>query len=348
MNYQPNYQPNYQTRQVLRSAVQGYLRSLSSGEVIHLAGEWNRSVYPAQFRKVMRTMCRARWYFNVNNNNNNNIENGGILRVEVPPAAWQAPQQNGNGNPAAALAAVANSAALPAHILPHLNALRGVVWVWVYIRWGGLPLGHATLLLFDPATRRQYYYDPHWGYDDNGGATISRALCQRRFHPAYEPAPLAECAPASIADSLQTLVQDEMDIDEHGVCGILCLLVVLCCTRVQYFDPLRVSQMMVPVLNQPPRMNEVISWYNGLIHTAANDVDAVIRRIFPNRPPRDPAERCAVYNPKTRRACSRRPCHLDGQPCGAFCWQHRFLITNTNGDSRACDAASTGCPAEGP
>jgi hypothetical protein len=61
-----------------------------------------------------------------------------------------------------------------------------------------------------------------------------------------------------------------------------------------------------------------------VLHLQSN-ADGIIKR------------RCGVYNHKTGKMCSRKSCD------SCLCWQHRYLLTNTGGESMRCGAVYSGC-----
>ena len=293
---------------------------LAGNRAIWLAGNWDKSVdtYSRQFRKLMASYCSACQYPVQQNV-------AGVLRINVTHAAQASPQ---------VMNALVAAAQLPQHVQACLDAGNcRTVWVWMNIRWpqGG---GHAAFMLFDVKRRRQIYFDPHWGMDMAN--SVSTQVCQRQFHPQYQPVALADCAWPTQNVSMQHLIQQHLHFDEHGMCGILSTIVIITCIRFNYFNPLHVARMMTQTMAQQGAhvANQMITWYDELIPKSG---DAYRLHAFPN----STADRCHAFSTGTRRLCSRRSCRQG--PLRCFCWQHRWLGMNRSANGRGCAQPQAQC-----
>jgi hypothetical protein len=252
---------------------------------------------------------------------------------------------------AASMDQVVSNLQLPQSVMSCLNNNNNynnnnksmVTWVFVYVQFPDEGVGHALLLMFDRYHRVQVVFDPHWGLDQDATyPSLASALCRRQFHPDYVNTPATVCGWAQQANSIQSSVEVNMDIDEHGVCGIICMLVILCCMRFNYYNPKHIADMIKNPLGGYSLINMLITWYDQLIHAPAAQV---LSFILPHNQISDAqGVKCDVYNQKTAKMCSRRPCfRATSDPEGCFCWQHRHIHTNTSSTSRTCASANTGC-----
>lgn len=303
--------------------MQHYIRDLVHGMPDHIAGGWERrfSRYSNVFYKIASVFCK-----------NPQIQGDlGIIKVTFSQediASDQAVDQK---------LATVNLPPAVRQLLDH-SPLR-IVWVYINTAVIGNQMSHACMLMFDKETKTQVLFDPDWDVN----YPIPSGLCRRRFHPDYINLPASVCGWAQHNACIQRVIEAELHPDEHGVCGILCILVMLCCNRFNFYNPKAVADYIKHTLSERGTMNMFISWYTDLLdivrgynpatnaHIAAYllrlqmDEETVVKR------------RCGVYNNKTGRICSRTSCDT------CMCWQHRFLLTNKQGNTKRCKEVYSGC-----
>lgn len=291
---------------------------LCRGMPIWLAEEWNRSsnLYNNKAAQIMKMTCSA---------SQGPVEWGGELIFTVNA-----------GETFQAQWSEYLSGTFPTILKDRLsNRAHGVKTLWVYIllKWQGVRIGHAVIMAFDMKRKLQILYDPHGGYRNIESASYH--LCKHQFHPDFTPVPPKLCFPRLQSQSLQSKVETIMDASEHGVCGILSTLVMICCIRFGYNNPLDVANMIIPNMSNESKQigNKLISWYSQ-ISTIDNDA-LFAKLVFP------PSEegRCSVYSSLSNRICSRGSCRNNGN----LCWQHRHIIMNRMAPNKKCATAQSSC-----
>ena len=193
--------------------------------------------------------------------------------------------------------------------------------------------GHASVIMFDLKRKLQVVFDPDWGVDALNSA--SSGLCRRQFHPQYRNLAASSCAPALHVNSLQRRAELGIGKEEQGLCGVLTILVMVCCVRHNFYNPKKVADLLIPALSRPGVANQIISWYDAM--TGIVDVAAFRNHILPQ----SRQNKCNAHSTASRTLCSRRSCR-DGD-MRAFCWQHRYSGMNRNSDSKKCSAPHELC-----
>ena len=322
------YQVQGHVQTQLSEAVIRFIRNdlLKSTAVnpIWVAGPWNRSNinYAALFRRFTGLVCSTCTY------RNTEVAHGS-LTITFPGA--QATQAQFN--------TVANHAHLD-HRTRLCLADAGVthsVFVWCYIRWEGRATGHAVFLMFDKKRKLQIVFDPHSGLDGLNGRVVS-AMAQREFYQGYTPVPVEQCTWLLHANSIQHLVQNNMHIEEHGICGLMCILVMITCMRFNFYNPKVIADMLVPALSIQ-HCGQLISWYDEILTRVQNNahVDTIISRLLP-----DSEElKCLAYSQGSGRLCSRGSCSAG--TTHHFCWQHRYIVLNNKAGNRKCVTQQSAC-----
>lgn len=191
--------------------------------------------------------------------------------------------------------------------------------------------GHASAMVFDLRRKLQILYDPQGGSD----RAITRISCAHQFHPRFA---VANVLTTTHAHTLQSKLQGVMFADDHGMCGILTLVMLMVSARFNLWNPTIVASILYPILSVGGRGNMLITWYDQLLHHYyANDRTKLNRCMLPPS-----AEgRCNVYSPSTGRLCSRKSC--SNGPWHAMCWQHRWIVRNKASVSRKCVAPQAPC-----
>jgi hypothetical protein len=128
-----------------------------------------------------------------------------------------------------------------------------------------------------------------------------------------------------------------------GQCGILTILVLICCMRFGYWHPTNMARAICGAVpsNAARRtlVAHLVGWYDALTLAQPNQIRAMI---FPNLANRG---RCNVYSQATGRLCSRMRCAGAGH---CFCWQHRWILENpfsAGPGGKRCAAALVAQPA---
>ena len=117
------------------------------------------------------------------------------------------------------------------------------------------------------------------------------------------------------------------------MCAILCLLVMLCCMRFQYYNPKDMADFITVPLRNNMTMNSVISWYMRL---RESQTPAEMRElILPD------CDSCKAFSFAKGGLCSRGSCRNGATKC--LCWQHRFLILNRQAPNKRCATAQHNC-----
>jgi hypothetical protein len=312
------------SRAVLGAALSAFVKDdLAAANPMWLAGEWNNSsrTYTRLFRKFTRTCCSMCQH--------PRRVGSGSLDIRLTPAAVASP---------AGMDAFLQGVQLPPSVVSCLDAGdasgRRTVWVYLLFFWPVTLVGHASIMMFDLKRKLQVVFDPDWGVDMPN--TPSSGLCRRRFHPKYRNLTANMCAPALRADSLQRKVERRMHVEEQGVCGILTMLVMLCCVRHNFYNPKEVAALLIPVLSRAGVANQIITWYDAMTNkNGAAFLDHVL--------PRSAQNKCSAHSTATRTLCSRKSCK-DGD-MRAFCWQHRYYGINRDAPSKKCSAPQAPCAA---
>lgn len=348
---------HHESRQQLRTAIRRYIKDdlLPDNIPIWLGGQWNKDNehYTNLFRRYLRMVCSSCRYIypnpnpNLNPNHNPNQDSytnppGAVNQQPRPPAqgaiSWLIPstvqtQQQMN--------TWISNRVLPTRITACLNddSVKHTVWVWVCYtqeHGGNIPdTVHAILMLFDKKRKLQITFDPHGGI--NRPCDVAKALCHHQFHPHFQLVPMNRCMWQNFNSSLQERIETlGLGVDEEGVCALLCILVIMTCTRFNYYNPLEVANMLAPVMIPDMTTNKLISWYDELLE--GNMTTAQIRaRAFPDSEER----KCRAFCPSSRKLCSRGSCSNGGTRI--FCWQHRFIVLNNRAADKKCATAQEQC-----
>lgn len=207
------------------------------------------------------------------------------------------------------------------------------IWVWVQLEWKNAGAAersaHALLILFDTKYKTQIVFDPDTSSDDLSVTALAvQLLSETRFHRGYTPLGVA-LSFVRQNELLQRAVEAELDVDEQGVCGIMSLLVALCCIRFNYFNPNHMAAMLMEPVRR--NANQVIGWYDSLVN--ARSRQEINKLILPR------VDMCAVFSARTRRLCTRKPCGGSG----TFCWQHRWIVLNAKRGGRKCSDVHIPC-----
>lgn len=341
------------SRQQLTDAIRRYIRDdlLPDDIPIWLGGPWNRSNrhYTSFFRRYLRMVCSSCRYIHPNPNPNPNLNPnpdpnqnsftnppGAINQIPRPQAQgdiyWQIPstvhtQQQMN--------TWISNRVLPARITACLNddSVKRTVWVWICFTHHTTV--HAILILFDKKRKLQITFDPHSGI--NRQCSVAKALCVNQFHPDFQLPPMNRCLWQNYNSSLQQRIQTlGLGVDEHGVCALLCILVIMTCTRFAYYNPLEVANMLEPAMITDMTTNKLISWYDELLEGNMT-TEQIRERAFPDSEER----KCVAFSPSSRKLCSRGSCS-NGET-QIFCWQHRFIVLNNRANNKKCATAQEQC-----
>lgn len=231
-----------------------------------------------------------------------------------------------------------NSVQLPLSVTDTLDSPgenKHSVWLFIHVSWQGRRVGHAVILMFDIKRRLQIIFDPAEGC--NGVNMISCALCRHRFHPDYTNVSSESCMAPTRCQSIQMKIEANMNVDELGVCGILCTLIMVCCLRFGYLNPNDTANMLIPLLSDPTKQigNELIFWFNESLDI--HNIDAFRKHVFPE----STEGMCKVYSSRTNRLCSRKSCMASGGK--NMCWQHRYILLNRMAPNMKCDTAQAPC-----
>lgn len=189
--------------------------------------------------------------------------------------------------------------------------------------------GHGIMMVFDKRRKTQIVFDPIWVH---GHCPVTTAMCKRRFHPLYTPLPPEVCSFPDGEGSLQTLVESESTFFKGKTCGILVFIVMLCCMRFNYINPIHVGKLLKQIiLPNNVVLRKLITFYQNLRETPDELLSSALLPTSPNN-------KCNVFSPHTRKLCSRKSC---GQ--SALCWQHRFLVMNNKSLDKKCNAGHVAC-----
>lgn len=323
-----------QHENVLRTAVAHYIEDLCGDKPIWLGGSWGTYVhnYVRNVWRIIKNNCSVCQL----------AENVCNLVIEIPYdrindfnyVRWSVHQSVPHDIPAAAMQCLDNNN-------PNIRA----VWVFVSTIWelpNGEIDGHAGFMVFDKLRKKQIVFDPSWSHDidDRTTMVVSKALCEYQFHPQYDLVPVNRCGWNHNELSLQSGVEDIMHMDEQGLCGLLSLLVILCCIRFNYYNPLHLATILRDVLSNQQQLygNKLISWYDDLVGTPDNQV---LSALYPERR-NNGLGLCYVYSRTTNTLCKRKACKEGQQKC--LCWQHKFLNSNKPSGNKKCNAPQTQCP----
>lgn len=216
------------------------------------------------------------------------------------------------------------------------------VWMLLNFQWksDGVDCGHAAILLFDIKRKLQIVFDPHTG--NNVPNDIGIALCRRKFHQEYANVDAVDSMPADWRMSIQQRMQEVMHVDERGMCGILCLLVMVCCLRFGYLNPGHVATLITELMVNVQRQigNRLISWYEHIRVINPDNIAQFREAVLPV----SHAGRCRVYSRITTRVCSRPSCRNAGGR--NLCWQHRHIILNRMAENMRCATDQEPCGEE--
>lgn len=197
-----------------------------------------------------------------------------------------------------------------------------------------LTMTHASAIVFDLKNRKQIVYDSQSGSNN----VKSLALDRHQFHPGYDLVPTAT-RPSNM--SLQTRLETQLNkhtIDSMGACGVLLQCMLATSYRFNIWNPILIQDDIYSVLRRNHRLSHLISWYYYLY--ASNDSEAKkVKVTLPN----SRSKLCQTFSASSRRFCSRKSCSADASPWRAMCWQHRWIVRNTNSQNRKCVAAQVAC-----
>jgi hypothetical protein len=189
--------------------------------------------------------------------------------------------------------------------------------------------------MFDFRQRVQIFFNPDDGLDGPSSSAAFAALPP--LLAGWTVASAAQTCESLWANSLQQWFESAIDTEEHGTCGLMVVLVCWVCVRFQYFNPLKVAQLIKSsfpnVAARSVFLLQFISWYRSVL----NDING--NNVQPGKWfPETPNVRCHVILPTTGRLCSRAGCPPpnSGVPC--WCAQHRAVIGNLGSDDRRCNA----------
>jgi hypothetical protein len=198
------------------------------------------------------------------------------------------------------------------------------------------------LVLFDLKRHCQIVFDPHVGYTQHNSQTSDcvRRLCGRQLHPGFQAVPAQQCLYPTSANSLQGHAMARMHNGIRDVCGILCLLVLVCCTRFGFYNTKAVGDILrTKMTPQQGIQDQLISWYLRILNNTPPG--QVMQTVFPRVPD---LETCCTYSFATRGLCTRGPCR--SSPHLPTCWQHRFIVFNRNATGQGrqrCNRAQNAC-----
>lgn len=329
-------------RVALRAAAQRFVADLGHPHQPWVKqGAWvkNARVYYAHMARMLKHVCSTCQY---------DADTMAYMRLDFEGADYRT---------VPGINQYANTVQLPQRTMACLNnppAHRRSVWVFIAMVIPNNSTGHGLCLLFDTRRRKQFVFDPHCACDDRlsdnqqlTAGAMTRALCQRRLHPDYEPVAMQQCLWPLRADTLQQRVEVPLHHVDRGVCGILCMLVIICCIRFNYYNPRDMADMIADELVRPiagnnagaATIHKIIRWYVHLMNLRAH-ANIPVHLVFPS--PSD--HRCNTFSSWTGRVCSRTVCRqgTSANNCST-CWQHRYLGFNCEAPNRRCATAHHQC-----
>jgi hypothetical protein len=195
--------------------------------------------------------------------------------------------------------------------------------------------GHATLLFFDIKRRLQWFFDPQDHQDHpSGWGSNYKAFSRRAYIDGFDVVPAEVIGFADANESLQNHFERHHP-DQVGICGILCMLVLLGCVRFGYYNTREMSALIKAATptaeSKKTLIRKAVSWYD--------DVDRVNRwdpvKLFEMCMKALPGSSCSVYSQASHKLCSRKACRQG--LARQLCWQHKHLLQNPFG-GRKCNA----------
>ncbi|KAF6250488.1 hypothetical protein COO60DRAFT_1646880 [Scenedesmus sp. NREL 46B-D3] len=308
----------------LKQAISDYVAALVASAGPMTPAQWLGMPHPAYralFERVFAGCCSSCVH---------QVQGAAAMQAAIPAASMAGGAQ--------AMQQFVGTLQLPGAVAPCLLGpnigCKRATWVLVEV---ATPANHThhMLLLFDKRRDRQI----------------------RAFDPRYMPEPLHACFPPLRDGSLQRRVEGAFHHDEHPVGSLLCMLVMLCCMRFNYYNPKDVAHMLGDVLTQgthvqrDQRMQRLVAWFHHT-HTIPNlpaNALAFWQRIMPMAAgAAAPCSAVCLLRPP-HQVCKRAPCRVQATSfAGAFCWQHRYKVFNCSlaapapGDQR-CGAPRMAC-----
>lgn len=195
--------------------------------------------------------------------------------------------------------------------------------VFIIVSWENAdgPDAHAIMLFFDLEDKFQWLFDPDDA--DNNPISMTKAFSRRSYIPGFEVIPYRYLLEDNLDESLQTHYET---INQHQTrtCGIMVVLVLICCLRFDYWDTFRMSRFLKQISrndeDKKSLIQKFVSWYTT-VHD--NDYDRQFISDALQKIPSVGHSVCGVYSTISNKICSRRT--KDHQQ---FCWQHKSTMQN--------------------
>lgn len=210
---------------------------------------------------------------------------------------------------------------LPHRIKEHIKHCtasgKDIVALFVSIWYPDLKQGHATMLFFDLKNKFQWFFDPHDGL--NRRICLTRVFSCKPFMEGFTVVPVEYVCESTTANSIQSHFE-KLNPKQSGVCGILLVLVLLCCLRFDYWDTKSMSNLVKRAVEQ--RENEFIQKFISF-YLDINAHDYQRKYMFKKMLPPSSAQ-CCVFNKTTHQLCSNQADEL--QEKRQYCLEHYLAL----------------------
>jgi len=193
--------------------------------------------------------------------------------------------------------------------------------------------GHATLLFFDLRRKLQWFFDP--ADHLNSTASTYKAFSRRAYVNGFQVVPAQTIAFANANESIQHHFEN-INPDQTGTCGVLCIMVLLTCLRFGYYNTKKMSTLIMQAANTPALKRELmrkfISWYDDISRVHRFNLNEIYRMATRAAA----GSLCSAYSQTSHRLCSRKSCREGTKR--QFCWQHKSILQNPFLQSKKCNA----------
>jgi REP element-mobilizing transposase RayT len=179
--------------------------------------------------------------------------------------------------------------------------------------------GHATVLLFDLKDNLQWYFDPEDGI--MSAISYTTAFSQTSYIDGFDVVPANLVSTSMEAFSIQKQFETVIG-GLNGTCGLLVVLVLVCCMRFDYWNTQKMSHMILQAANtrllKHELMTKFIDWY---MEVDEFEYEPEFIRAMMNIPPKSEDSICGVFLKSNNKLCKRHP--TSAGDLHQFCWQHR-------------------------
>lgn len=304
-----------------------YIKDLAGYHPMWIAGDWNRSVqsYLGTYSTILQKICSSC-----------------KINASMPQSLLCLNMTHTNCSDVDAIKIYLSNQHLPSKITQCLNSIgkKQSVVCPVYLRLDDNPEnGHIFFIVFDVQQKLQILFDSDSG---RTGGVVSdydhfiHTLAKHQFHAEFTCPTLTSQVWFNNTDSIQSVTEEHMDVDEQGLCGILLLIVLLTCIRFNYYNPKHIADMIK--IEVKTNGNSLITWYDHLREAISTNNTAKLQRLVYRTSSNG---YCGVFNPKTGKICSRKVCKNGS--CKYHCWQHRHIMLNCNSANKKCNANHVQC-----